>query len=48
VAVPIQDGQPHRLTLDATLDVDQYPIRDLTNPIALVRARGDRVEPLFV
>jgi len=47
VAVPIQDGQPHRLTLDATLDVDKYPIRDLVNPIALVRARGDRCEPLF-
>jgi hypothetical protein len=48
VALPIQDGKPHRLTLDATLDADKYPIRDLVNPIALVKARGDRVEPLFV
>ncbi len=48
VAIPVQDGKPHRLTLDATLDADKYPIRDLVNPIALVKARGDRVEPLFV
>ena len=48
VAIPVQDGQPHRLTLDSTLDVDQYPIRDMVNPIALVIARGDRAEPLFV
>jgi hypothetical protein len=47
VAIPIQDGKPHRLTLDSTLDVDQYPIRDMVNPIALVLARGDRAEPLF-
>jgi hypothetical protein len=48
VALPVQDGKPHRLTLDATLEEDKYPIRSLTNPIALVKARGDRVEPLFV
>jgi Transglutaminase-like superfamily len=48
VALPVQDGKPHRLTLDATLEADKYPIRDLVNPIALVKARGDRVEPLFV
>lgn len=48
VAVPKQDGEAHRLTLDATLELPAYPIRDLVNPIALVRARGDRVEPLFV
>lgn len=48
VAVVVQDGEPHRLTLDATLELPAYPIRDLVNPIALVRARGDRVEPLFV
>jgi hypothetical protein len=48
VALVVQDGESHRLTLDATLDKDKYPIRDLANPIALVRARGDRCEPLFV
>lgn len=48
VAVCIQDGAPHRLTLDATLEEDQHPIREMANPIALVRARGDRCEPLFV
>lgn len=48
VAIPIQDGKPHRLTLDSTLDIDQYPIRGLVNPIGLVLARGDRAEPLFV
>jgi hypothetical protein len=48
VAVVIQDHQAHRLTLDATLDRDRYPIRDLVNPIALVRGRGDTAEPLFV
>jgi hypothetical protein len=48
VAIPVQDGEAHRLTLDATLEIDKYPIRDLVNPVALVKARGDRVEPLFV
>lgn len=48
VAVVKQNGEAHRLTLDATLELPAYPIRDLVNPIALVRSRGDRVEPLFV
>jgi Transglutaminase-like superfamily len=48
VALVVQDGQLHRLTLDGTLDKDRYPIANLVNPIALVRARGDRCEPLFV
>lgn len=48
VALVNQDGKMHRITLDATLDINKYPIRSLTNPIALVKARGDRVEPLFV
>jgi hypothetical protein len=48
VAVVKQDGEAHRLTLDATLELPAYPIRDLVNPIALVRARGDTCEPLFV
>jgi len=48
VAVVVQGGESHRLTLDATLDKDRYPIRDLVNPIAIIKARGQRVEPLFV
>jgi hypothetical protein len=48
VAVVVQDREAHRLTLDGTLDKDQYPIRSLPNPIAIVRGRGDRCEPLFV
>jgi hypothetical protein len=48
VAVVVQDGEAHRLTLDATLDADRYPIRALTNPIKLVRDRGDTCQPLFV
>jgi hypothetical protein len=48
VALVVQDHELHRLTLDATLDAAKYPIRSLTNPIAMVRARGDRCEPLFV
>lgn len=48
IAVVVQSGESHRLTLDATLDKDRYPIRDLANPIAIIKARGQRVEPLFV
>jgi hypothetical protein len=48
IALVVQDKEAHRLTLDATLDKDQYPIRDLANPIQIVRARGQRCEPLFV
>jgi len=48
VAVVVQDGETHRLTLDATLNKAQYPIRDLVNPIQLVRDRGQRCETLFV
>jgi hypothetical protein len=48
VAVVVQDRETHRLTLDATLSLPDHPIRDLENPIALVRARGDRADPLFV
>ena len=48
VALCVQDGEAHRLTLDSTLDRDRYPIDSLTNPIALAQARGDRVEPLIV
>lgn len=47
VAVVNQDGETHRLTLDATLSLPDHPIRNLENPIALVRARGDRADPLF-
>jgi hypothetical protein len=45
VAVVRDAGELHRLTLDATLD---QPIRDLVNPIAMVRDRGDVCDPLFV
>lgn len=48
IALVNQDGKTHRLTLDATLDAGKYPIRSLANPIAIVKARGDRVEPMFV
>jgi hypothetical protein len=48
LALVVQAGETHRLTLDATLDLPAYPIAALTNPIALVKARGDRCEPLFV
>ncbi len=48
VAVVVQSGESHRLTLDATLDKDRYPIRDLVNPIQIIKARGQAVEALFV
>jgi hypothetical protein len=48
VALVVQNGELHRLTLDSTLDAEKYPISSLTNPIAIVRARGQRCEPLFV
>jgi transglutaminase superfamily protein len=48
VAICAQDGEAHRLTLDSTLDQDRYPIDSFTNPIALAKSRGDRVEPLIV
>lgn len=48
VAIVVQNRETHRLTLDATLDKEEYPIRDLVNPIQLVRDRGQRCETLFV
>ena len=57
VALVADQGKLHRLTLDGTLvkradggshePIDD-PISDLINPIALVKARGDTVEPFFV
>lgn len=57
VALVNDAGHLHRLTLDGTLlrrsDYGDHepiddPISDLVNPIALVKARGDQVEPFFV
>jgi hypothetical protein len=48
VALVVQDGELHRLTLDSTLSADRFPISALTNPIAVAQARGGRVESLFV
>jgi hypothetical protein len=57
VAIVNTDDGPHRLTLDGTLlhrsDTGRHepiddPIGDLINPIALVKARGDKCEAFFV
>lgn len=57
VALVMDGGKLHRLTLDGTLvkradeppfePIDD-PISEMVNPIAICRARGDRVETLFV
>jgi hypothetical protein len=57
VALVNDGGHLHRLTLDGTLlrrsdggghePIDD-PISELVNPIALVKARGDLVQPFFV
>lgn len=57
VALVADGGRLHRLTLDGTLvrrsehgdhePIDD-PISDLINPIAIVKARGDQVEPFFI
>lgn len=44
IAIVKQDGEMHRLTLDATLN---KPVRDLVNPVAMAKSRGDKVEALF-
>jgi hypothetical protein len=57
VALVVDKGEVHRLTLDGTLlkryDAGDHapaddPVGDLINPIALVKARGDKCEAFFV
>ncbi|MEO7827169.1 MAG: transglutaminase-like domain-containing protein [Allosphingosinicella sp.] len=57
VAIVVDGGRLHRLTLDGTLlkrkdeapfDPDDDPISEMINPVAIVKARGDKVETLFV
>lgn len=42
------DGVRHRVPLDATLDRDRYPVRDVPSPVAIAQKRGQKTSLLLV
>lgn len=41
------DGEVHRIPLDATLTREDYPVEDVTSPVAIAQRRGDTVDLLL-